>query len=1456
MQRRKSRGTVKVEALEQRLLLSADVVEQEPNDVLQDANRFSESGILSGVFATESDQDLFVFSLGQGDSVTIDPAYAATAAGDRQFFVPFDLLDSDGTLIVRSRDVWQQSFVAAASGDYYIRFHTDSVFGAVNQDYAARVTLSSFAGVMEVEPNDTRGQATAALPPLYVRGQLQNAMDRDVFSFDVQAGQVITVDLATAAEFPQTELFGPDAARVAVDSDGLGLAVEAFETGTWSLEFSRANSATAPLAYVASVTVDDDAILVAESGDSLSTTTGTWTLGSAATRRAGVLSSMDDVDVYAVHGNGLEHFRFDLRSASADSLAMAGRRVSLLNEYGQLIAYAEGADFRYDELPALSTPGRYLLTIQATSPLGLGAYSLAGSTTRMFAHQRDTPLYFFDFDQQLPQHLGREFEEAFQNTDVIPFLVGWFETLYDRFDVDVTTLRPFEQLDYIAQGIGQFEGTTNNGSGHIGYRTAAGDSVADSQYAYNTGTINHEFGHATTLNHVRDILQQVTWRNIGKGLFPGSSFGFSGNGAVATGNTINHTDQADWVLQSGSQITEPVAGGVLNLNPLLRETQIEFADGPVYSVDAAPHHVVSGDFNGDGWKDLATANSGTGSISVLFSAPDGQLSDPIRLDVGPDADFGNTLAAVDVDGDQIDDLVHADYAVAGTVSVWLGATDRVFQSVTPSAAGSRATSLAAADFNGDGRPDLAVANYFNHTVSVLSGNGDGTFSLSATLVSGGRRGSEVAVADLTNDGLLDIILADQLGGTLTTFFGEPEGSFGPATDYVVTGSPQDMRTLDLNGDAFPDLATIDSLQGTVDLYFNDGSGGLIHADTATASPGARSMEAADVNGDGRTDLIVPARDSLTLDILINKEGTQFSRPVQFHAGGARESGVLVTDWNGDSYADIWLVDNRTNTLRLLTGKDNDLRDDRVVVHGQIDAAADVDEFELTVVAGDQFSFDIDAAEFQYPLNAALTLTGPAGNIVASNATAMDRESGFTSVDPYLVHTFQQSGTFRLQVHSERQTTGKYRLKVTHGDAFDTDGPRLLRAYPQQGQSIEQTRQLLFWFNDKLDPESFSSETIRVIGASSGVRSGTAYFDPLFNVLIWQSDTLLPLDNYSVTLDGLVDLRGNRLDGELPDVSFPRVSGDGVPGGSLSYSFQISSPVNEAATVTSLSVEATDYNTHVLQLRFSDHLDMRQAQLSDLELTAAGPDNVFGTADDWRVATDLFYARQYDLPDNVGVFYVLTRGFLESGRYRLDGTVVDEAGFGVTVAETLDVLPMTLNHGVSVVDLSFQPGQVAETSVRDAIEVRFSNRIDRATLTPDNFRVRYSADTRFFETDDVLIQEADGVIDWDGATLTATFQPAVPLQDGFYLVELIGQPGGITDLHGNLLDGEYLDSSINGASRWNLYPDKASGDGRPGGDYRAVFGLAPATNQPPTLDIIGDKSIDEGGRLIFTAHATD
>src|SRR5262249_48061067 len=136
-----------------------------------------------------------------------------------------------------------------------------------------------------------------------------------------------------------------------------------------------------------------------------------------------------------------------------------------------------------------------------------------------------------------------------------------------------------------------------------------------------------------------------------------------------------------------------------------------------------PMGLAVGDFNGDGILDLATADYGSGEVSVLLGNGDGTFQHALNIPVGGGL---NAIVVADFNGDGRADVAVVDL-YSQKVSVLLGNGDGTFQPPQQFNVADNPKYLTVGDFNGDGVPDLAVLSfdpYPNGTVTVLLGNGD------------------------------------------------------------------------------------------------------------------------------------------------------------------------------------------------------------------------------------------------------------------------------------------------------------------------------------------------------------------------------------------------------------------------------------------------------------------------------------------------------------------------------------------------------------------------------------------------------------------------------------------------------------------------------------------------------------------------------------------------------------
>jgi hypothetical protein len=161
------------------------------------------------------------------------------------------------------------------------------------------------------------------------------------------------------------------------------------------------------------------------------------------------------------------------------------------------------------------------------------------------------------------------------------------------------------------------------------------------------------------------------------------------------------------------------------------------AAAPVLVGDT-PYGIAVTDLNRDKTPDLAVANQFAANVSILLGDGQGGFSaapgSPVSVGSGP-----SWVAATDLNRDKKVDLAVANQG-SDTISILLG--DGLGDFAPPGPAvptGDGPTPLVARDVNGDKRPDLVVGNVFSDNVSILLGDGHAGF-MAAT-------GSPVAVGD-------------------------------------------------------------------------------------------------------------------------------------------------------------------------------------------------------------------------------------------------------------------------------------------------------------------------------------------------------------------------------------------------------------------------------------------------------------------------------------------------------------------------------------------------------------------------------------------------------------------------------------------------------------------------------------------------------------------------------------
>jgi hypothetical protein len=252
--------------------------------------------------------------------------------------------------------------------------------------------------------------------------------------------------------------------------------------------------------------------------------------------------------------------------------------------------------------------------------------------------------------------------------------------------------------------------------------------------------------------------------------------------------------------------------------------------------------VGSGDFDGDGRRDLVSVGYSSGALDVHHGNGDGTFGRIAFQETIPTSAM--TLADFDGDG-------RLDLASQPGLSIRLGNGGGQFGPVVFSAAFSSVSQIHAADLDADGDVDLVLRA---SSINVLLGNGDGTFG-PAVVYPTGAAPTGIALGDLDGDGDLDIVASHNTASLrVAVLRSNGDGTF-QAPQYL-NQPARGARTVaigDMNGDGKLDIVDGDSFALVVRL--GDGAGGFAPGVSYNLENEPYQMALADLDEDGRLDAI-------------------------------------------------------------------------------------------------------------------------------------------------------------------------------------------------------------------------------------------------------------------------------------------------------------------------------------------------------------------------------------------------------------------------------------------------------------------------------------------------------------------------------------------------------------------------------------------------------------------------
>ncbi|PBC62395.1 hypothetical protein BKI49_19330 [Streptomyces sp. Tue6028] len=345
---------------------------------------------------------------------------------------------------------------------------------------------------------------------------------------------------------------------------------------------------------------------------------------------------------------------------------------------------------------------------------------------------------------------------------------------------------------------------------------------------------------------------------------------------------------------------------------------------PATTAAAAPSG-LSGDFNGDGYRDLAIAapiakisgKAGAGYVAVVYGTASGldtskrQIISQATTGIPgtPESSdyFGDRLTTGDMDGDGYTDIVvgvHSERIGStddfGALTVLWGGADGVksgtdISSPLPQYRSELGWALAAGDFDGDGHTDLAAGNNSSPSLNIFRGPISRTGKAASligidTVEQTTIYPDKLVAGEVNGDGKTDLLVMGleetSTGGNRTRSVLYTGSATGPKLGKKLAGG-YTATIADVDKDGYGDIVTGNFMEksasepdgglgGAITVTYG-ASGGLgtrtpvrITQDTAnvpgTAEKGdgfGWSLSSGDTNGDGYADVVIGS-DSETL----------------------------------------------------------------------------------------------------------------------------------------------------------------------------------------------------------------------------------------------------------------------------------------------------------------------------------------------------------------------------------------------------------------------------------------------------------------------------------------------------------------------------------------------------------------------------------------------------------------
>ncbi len=309
--------------------------------------------------------------------------------------------------------------------------------------------------------------------------------------------------------------------------------------------------------------------------------------------------------------------------------------------------------------------------------------------------------------------------------------------------------------------------------------------------------------------------------------------------------------------------------------------------------------IATGDFNNDGWVDLAIGRQDSPyNVLIYLNDKDRTFTQSASLSASASS-YGITVADINSDGNL--DLI------VGTASnnefiTFLGQGNGLFQSGISTSVDGVQWEIIADDFTGDGIIDIATSQWGGiGDPSLFTGNNDGSFTLRSSVA---KAGKGLFQGDFDGDGDLDI-----LGGLdgADIYRNNGSGMLTLVAGSVLDGFINQWDIGDLDGDGDLDaVASLWAWGNYLSIAINNGLGSF----TASTAPSLRVSEIPkgvglfDYDADGDFDILTTYDEGSGVILLNDGNGNFSTNDLVFTVATSAIRLQKMADFDNDGSVDV------------------------------------------------------------------------------------------------------------------------------------------------------------------------------------------------------------------------------------------------------------------------------------------------------------------------------------------------------------------------------------------------------------------------------------------------------------------------------------------------------------------------------------------------------------------------